>query len=490
MRPFMFARGRLEKLAAALLALPLIWPSAPASAATLEDLVLSPTPLILKDGRIAQVSVHTIPFDLKKAELDADALAAVRGLLVPFATDCFLTAQAIGHVQPGDPGDGDTLSAHRLARARADSIQSILIKLGLPASAVASVWDWQFMVEEPRVTLWVFRLHEEEDCEGKPVSEAAVASIDNESVSAPAATPAPQEVLRAEAKPAQTTPRPLAPQDANRTENIGSAADQDVQITEIKPLKPAASDSGQSAAAAAVREQAESAASKPAAAEPPKVAAAPASAATPTTAPAQTASVDLTKPPEVTTTPEAATAPEIVTAPEITRTKPAAQAVVDAPAVAAATAQPVAPEVSTEAAAASPAEPVKPAAAEVASIAQPTTPATDSAAAASRRTDIVFDVNSSFFPGGAGNVLRKFMSGLADGGQYKVALTGAVGSGDVRGVDSAEALKYNRWMAERRVDRVAKWLESNAGGRKLEISRSYRPNDTSRVVGIEARPAR
>ncbi len=55
---------------------------------------------------------------------------------------------------------GDTLAEHRLARARADRVRDEMIDRGLAASAIASVWDWQFVVKEPRVTLWVFDLPE------------------------------------------------------------------------------------------------------------------------------------------------------------------------------------------------------------------------------------------------------------------------------------------------------------------------------------------
>ena len=61
-------------------------------------------------------------------------------LSAELATDCFLTAQVIGHVGSAEVGN-DTLGAHRLARARADAVQSSLIKDGLPAKAIASdIW--------------------------------------------------------------------------------------------------------------------------------------------------------------------------------------------------------------------------------------------------------------------------------------------------------------------------------------------------------------
>ena len=82
----------------------------------------------------------------------------------------------IGHVEPGPGNDGEALAAHRLARARADRIREALIADGLPPTSIASVWDWQFAVREPRVTLWVFSLAEGDDCDGKPIVQADAAS--------------------------------------------------------------------------------------------------------------------------------------------------------------------------------------------------------------------------------------------------------------------------------------------------------------------------
>ncbi|MEZ5903601.1 MAG: hypothetical protein R3C69_00220 [Geminicoccaceae bacterium] len=64
------------------------------TALAIDDLLDEPTPLILKDGRIAQVSVHTIPFATGSGELDEEAAAELDALLVPLATDCFLTARS------------------------------------------------------------------------------------------------------------------------------------------------------------------------------------------------------------------------------------------------------------------------------------------------------------------------------------------------------------------------------------------------------------
>ena len=140
------------------------------ASASIDERLGGLTPLVLKDGRIANVTVHTIPFGTGAAELDEAAAAEFEATFRPLATDCFLTAQAIGHVAPGITRDGDTLAAHRLARARADGIQKTLAGFGMPEPAVASVWDWQFLVEESQVTLWVFSLNVGDDCEGTPRS--------------------------------------------------------------------------------------------------------------------------------------------------------------------------------------------------------------------------------------------------------------------------------------------------------------------------------
>ena len=88
----------------------------------------------MRDGRIAELTVHVVPFAIlaRPARVPATA-AALDRLVASVATDCFLTAQAIGHVRPGLAGDGETLAAHRLARARSEAVQAALVRGGLPA---------------------------------------------------------------------------------------------------------------------------------------------------------------------------------------------------------------------------------------------------------------------------------------------------------------------------------------------------------------------
>ncbi len=146
---------------------------ATSAAALSVDKMLNATPLVLKDGRIAEVSVHTIPFPddavapASKIRNDLDAFTE------SIATDCFLTAQVIGHVDKTEISGRETADIHRLARARADTIQASLIDNGLPAASIASVWDWRFMVQKARVTLWVFRLTAGDDCENAPLGGQA-----------------------------------------------------------------------------------------------------------------------------------------------------------------------------------------------------------------------------------------------------------------------------------------------------------------------------
>lgn len=143
------------------------------AAAESVDEMLTATPLVLKDGRIAEVLVETIPFPNDAVSPSS----AIRNQLDAFtqniATDCFLTAQVIGHVGKTEISGRETADIHRLARARADAIQASLIDNGLPAASIASVWDWRFMVQQARVTLWIFRLTAGEDCEDIPLGIAS-----------------------------------------------------------------------------------------------------------------------------------------------------------------------------------------------------------------------------------------------------------------------------------------------------------------------------
>ena len=125
----------------------------PGLAEPLPPPLIQDTPLVLKDGRMAYVTVRAVPFERGADTLSTSVAEGVAAAAAEIATDCFLTAQAIGHVEPGAQGEGDTLASHRLARARAERVQEALSLHGIPASAVASVWDWQFLVREPRVTL-------------------------------------------------------------------------------------------------------------------------------------------------------------------------------------------------------------------------------------------------------------------------------------------------------------------------------------------------
>jgi hypothetical protein len=175
MKPLRIKLAGRATLLAALGLIGVIVAVQPMQAADETEPLLLPTPLVLKDGRIANVSIHEVPFAPGQAGLTTDAGAGLRELTRAVGTDCFLTAQVIGHIDSSEIAEQDSLSAHRLARARADAVQASLIDGGLPAKAIASVWDWQFMVREARATLWVFQLTAGEDCEGRPLRDDLVA---------------------------------------------------------------------------------------------------------------------------------------------------------------------------------------------------------------------------------------------------------------------------------------------------------------------------
>lgn len=412
----------------------------PITALAIDSQLDAGMPLVLKDGRIANVTVHTIPFETGKGDLAAPAAAALRRLVEPMATDCFLTAQAIGHVEPGVTRDGDTLSAHRLARARADNIQATLASLGMPQAAVASVWDWQFLEEKSQVTLWVFSLNVGDDCGGVPLEQ-----VQAEVAVAPATTERVRPVRRAAGdQPVET---PVTPPSELRVSDAVAA-----------PARPATAQSSTTATDAATRQ------------------APPAVTVDQTIVPAETAPAPRrdTATAGATSAPPASPAADPLATAAVAPAKPPAPAATEAPA---ATTQPIEPEpVATQPI---PAQPT-----EVASAAPGRLASTGGNAGASLA--IPFDVNSSFFPSGAGRELRGFLEGLPAASAVEIELAGAVGTGSVRGASGEEAQRYNAWMAERRIERVAEWLEANAGDRQLTLTPRLVENDTSREVRLRA----
>ncbi len=219
-----------------------------ATSATIDERFGDGMPLVLKDGRIATVTVHAIPFEIGAAELDPATAETVQTMFEPLATDCFLTAQAIGHVAPGITRDGDTLSAHRLARARADTIQAALAGFGMPQPSVASVWDWQFLLQKSQVTLWVFSLTEGDDCDGTPLpkGEPVLAAANGDTIETPTATPvaavdSPASSITSEPRPtpAATTPATTAQAATPRELRVaGAVADSDGDTESPSPAEP------------------------------------------------------------------------------------------------------------------------------------------------------------------------------------------------------------------------------------------------------------
>lgn len=203
-----------------------------AAAAGVEALLARPAPLVLKDGRIARVSVYSLTFPSGSAEPMPDALQALDALIDAEATDCFLTAQAIGHADPAAASSGDALAAHRLARARAERVQKEMVDRGLPATAIAGVWDWQLVLKEPRVTLWIFDLPEGSGCKDVPLPHA-------HRVASAAAEPAPATASHGSLTEPAPPPPPAPPEPTS-----AAAAPPPDEPAEEKPEIPSAAASG------------------------------------------------------------------------------------------------------------------------------------------------------------------------------------------------------------------------------------------------------
>jgi hypothetical protein len=440
--------------------------------------LLQPTPLVLKDGRIASVSIHVVPFAPGRGDLGGEAAARVAELTRAVGTDCFLTAQVIGHIGSSEVGQDDTLNAHRLARARADAVQASLIGGGLPAKAIASVWDWQFMVRAPRATLWIFQLTAGEDCEGRPLDGAMVAQAapaTSRSAAQPeraaaqaqagrgASTAAPAPVAQVDEPARAVAPAATAPNAAPSQARAVPSSSTQARST---PPEPTA------LGIPAERRKAESTVARPALA--PKALTsdgeveAPASqrgaettiAATP--APAANAPASQKRVEQVPQQGDAGTTVAVTPAPAA-KNPPSAKQVE----------QPTRQRDAGTTVAAKPA---------------PAAKASDSNGKVERGSDaslvITFANNSSYFPAGAARRLRELIAGMDPAHKYEVAVRVAVSSSSkVVGARSAqEAASYNRWLAERRMERVQNWLLENAAADALSFKPEYVTDESRQVV--------
>jgi flagellar motor protein MotB len=450
----------------------------PARAAVGPEALLQPTPLVLKDGRIANVSIHLLPFNTGEGELAGNVAASLAELTATVATDCFLTAQVIGHVSSREVAENETLAAHRLARSRADAVQASLIGGGLPAKAIASVWDWQFLVREPRATLWVFRLIQGEDCEGAPLDGNASQLV--------AGNDAAREATPAQAAPAAETPsarqvaqaaQPVSPAPRAEVEPPASAPAEHVAASDLAGVVGSAA----AAEAAPPAEDAEVAAAEtrdaPPRAEGPD---------------AQQAARQPADQPEEAV--PAGPAPDAV--PTLTRPLPALSPSQPAESQAAAKTgrandtTVAAVEPARAAAGGAPQHPSTGAAATQQSAMQQDPERQGKVEWGQDNVVITFATNSSYFPPGTERRLGSLLGNLASGGHYRVQLqVGVSGADTVVGANTPEEAKqYNRWLAERRLDRVRQWLDENVKDRQLEIEPIFEADDSSRRVVVRVAP--
>jgi outer membrane protein OmpA-like peptidoglycan-associated protein len=443
------ARAARSLIAAGLGVIAMVAAERPLQARQAEPL-LQPTPLVLKDGRIASVSIHVVPFAPGRAELGGEAAARVAELTRVVGTDCFLTAQVIGHIDASEVAQDDTLSAHRLARSRADAVQASLIGGGLPAKAIASVWDWQFMVRAPRATLWIFQLTEGEDCEGQPLDGAMVAQA------APSSSPSKAQAGRAVAEvPAKSAASAVAqaplpqvgePARSIAPKTVGPKAEQSQARAET-PRAPQALPTPQSTRTATAQPAEQREAGQTVAARPALAPTAPTGdgEVAPTAKQGDRGTAVAAKP--APTAKASVSDKQIEQAPKQRETGSAVAAI---PALA------------------------------------PKASASDGKVERGSEGSlvIIFATNSSYFPSGAARRLRELIAGMEPDHKYEVALRVAVsGTTKVVGARSAqEAASYNKWLAERRVERVQNWLLENAPAKALSFKPEFVTDESRQVV--------
>jgi outer membrane protein OmpA-like peptidoglycan-associated protein len=498
-----WARGRSQRL---LLGASLAWAAGPTAQAAggLTLLTEQPLPMAVRDGRIAETTARAIPFPAGEDALDGPTAAALDGFLAAIATDCFLFAQAIGHVRPGADAEGDTLAAHRLARARAEAIGARLQRAGLPGDAVSSAWDRQFAVREPRVTLWIFSQAPGQDCAGTPLPEAAALTAAARTPQPPTMAarreaddePAPgihrigasastQPVQLADAVstvavPAEAEPTAAAPSPADAVETAPSPATPSfggvmprivaAAIMSDDP-RPAGAFAGPVAIGASepVEARAEVTAAPPDEIETIGVDAVP---QTPQTAslPAESPLDPGAPPMEGSTT--AGAADESGTTPQPPVDVPADRAIAGLAPTSAIAAEPEAgpePEAASQA------------------IASVTGPAASAATIVPQHVELVFAPDSSALGPQAEAQLQAVMAALAGHAEWEVALQATVD--DVAGtLPTDQALAYNQELAEQRQIRVEDWLGTRGAGPVMRIRRELLPHDPSRRLVLKARP--
>lgn len=475
----------------------------PAPAGQVRELSRAATPLVLKDGRIAHVAIWAVPFGVGATELDAEVKAELAGLVETIATDCFLTAQAIGHVEPEAARAGESLAAHRLARARADRIQKAMVERGLQASAIASVWDWQFLVKEPRVTVWVFRLHEGDDCEGKrlePPTATPAASAQPGARELPvraAASPPPGGPPPGSEPPAAKPPAGQAAAPARGATSATQPQPAQLQAAQPPAGQPAGVRPPPAAGAQTPGSEARGAPPMPGSQPPPRPLLATRPAQPPPSLPGASAAANEVLVSPIADQPPATVAPEAPAPVAAETTPPAARsprgATVEPPR-APDPASPPDPARPVERAKAAPdpasgprapepgaAPSVEPGPRAVAAL----DPGPD-ASGGPASLEIVFDTNSSYLPKGAVAELRAFLKALPPGAAREVELVAAVGGAEVKEGGGA-GVRYNRWLAERRAGRVADWLKENAAGRRVKVTTGYREDDPSRRVTLRVK---
>ena len=122
-------------------------------------------------------------------------------------------------------------------------------------------------------------------------------------------------------------------------------------------------------------------------------------------------------------------------------------------------------------------------------------PAKPEATGASKESDtdeveIVFALNSSTLPNGAGDLLRAFIQTLDENRRYVLHVETSIDSDpSVVGAKSVEeAQRYDLWLAERRFRRVEAWLRDNADGRTFTLESTVVEDDQSRKIRIQSNP--
>ena len=102
--------------------------------------------------------------------------------------------------------------------------------------------------------------------------------------------------------------------------------------------------------------------------------------------------------------------------------------------------------------------------------------------------EIVFAINSSYLGPSDVAELRRLVAAAPRAARLRLAIVATVSDEPLKNAGSDAAERYNRWLAERRADRIAEFLRRHVR-EPVSVEIAFLPHDASRRVTVDVWPA-